>query len=98
MLHEQQLDFLGADLLPAAVDDVLDPALDRQVPLAVDGADRDEVAGAVEPVAGERAGVVLGRVEVAAQRVRAGAAQLTDLAVVDLGLAGHLEHLVLIQR
>jgi hypothetical protein len=86
VLHEQQLHFLGADLLPAAVNDVLDPSLHRQVPLAADGADRDQVAGAVEAVAGERPGVVLGSVEVAAKRVRAGAAQLTDLPVVDLGL------------
>ena len=60
MAQQQQLDLLGVDLLAAAVDQVLDAALDGDVALAVDHRDRGEVAGAVEAVGGEGARVVLG--------------------------------------
>jgi hypothetical protein len=77
--QQQQFHLFGVDLLAAPVDDVLDPALDADVPLAADLPDAGQVTGAVEAVGRERPRVVGGRVEVAAQRVRAAAAQLADL-------------------
>ena len=76
--QDEVLHLLRADLLAAPVDQVLDPALDhvvagRQLP--------EQVTGPVEPVRGERPRVVLGRAEVAAQRVRAADDQLAGLAV-----------------
>src|SRR5262249_48514044 len=63
-----------------------------EVPLAADLADRGQVTGAVEAVGGERPGVARGRVEVSAQRVRAAAAQLADLAVGKSGVGARLEN------
>ena len=79
--QQQQFHLFGIDLLPAPANDVLDPALDGDVPLAADLADRGQVAGAVEAVRGECPGVVRRRVEVSAHGVRAPAAQLADLPV-----------------
>ena len=96
--EHQQLHLLGVDLLAAAVDQVLDAALDGDAALAVDRRDRGEVAGAVEAVGGEGARVVLRRVEVAAQRVRPAAAQLPHLPVGHLGLGAGFEHADLVVR
>src|SRR5882757_5655338 len=63
--QQQALDLFGVDLLAAAADYVLDPAVDGQVAPAVVREHRGEVAGAVEAVRGERDGVVLRGVEVA---------------------------------
>ena len=79
--QEQELDLLGVDLLPATVDDVLDPPLDEQVLLALERAPARQVAGAVEAVAGEGGEVVLGSGVVAGDRVGPTAAELADLAV-----------------
>jgi len=76
--QDEVLHLLRADLLAAPVDQVLDPALDHVVAGRRLG---EQVAGAVEAVRGERAGIVLGRAEVAAQRVRAADDQLAGLAV-----------------
>src|SRR5207237_10351874 len=61
--QQQQFNLFGVDLLAAPVDDVLDPALDADVPLAADLADRGQVTGAVEAVGCERTKDVRGRVE-----------------------------------
>src|SRR4029077_12464786 len=96
--QQQQFHLAGVDLLAAPVDDVLDPALDADVPLAGDLTDRGQVTGAVEAVRSERPGVVRGRVEVSAHRVRAAAAQLADPAVGKLGGGARLEDPDLVQR
>jgi len=67
--QQQQFHLCGIDLLATPVDDVLDPALDADVPLAVDLTDRGQVAGAVEAVRSERPGVMRGRVEVSSPPV-----------------------------
>ena len=79
--QDQVLDLLGADLLAAAVDQVLLAALDHVVAGRVPP---HQVARAVEAVGGERAGVVLRRAEVAAQRVGPAAGQLADFAAAHL--------------
>src|SRR5439155_1130580 len=96
--QQQQFDLCGIDLLAAPVDDVFDPALDADVPLAADLTDRGQVPGAVEAVRSERPGVVRGRVEVSAHRVRAAAAQLADLAVGKFGDRARLEDPDLVHR
>ncbi len=85
MRDDVALDLLGRDALPAAVDRVLDAPGDDEVPgleLA------DEVAAAVEAVAGERRRVVLGGAVVAAQRVRAAREQLAGLTALDVVAVG----------
>ena len=78
MAQDQILDLLGADLLAAAVDEVLLATFDHVV------AGRmfpQQVTASVKAVGGERTLVVLGGAEVAAQRVRAARQQFADLAV-----------------
>src|SRR5690606_6687098 len=71
------LHLVRRDLLAAAVDLVLDPALDGDV---AGGGHADHVAGAVEAVRGERPGVVLGCPVVAADGVGAAGEQLAGFA------------------
>ncbi len=54
MAQEKALDLLGADLLAAAIDQVLQAALDHEAPLATESADGDQVPGAVEALAGSQ--------------------------------------------
>ena len=77
MLQDQVLDLLGADLLAAAVDQVLLAALHHVVPRRMLP---HQIARAVEAVGRERPRVVLRRAVVAAQRVRSARAELADLA------------------
>ncbi len=76
--QDQVLDLLGADLLAAAVDQVLLAALDDVVARRMLA---HQVARAIEAVGRELARVVLGHAVVAAQRVRAAARQFADFAV-----------------
>ena len=77
MRQDQILDFLGADLLAAAVDQVLLAALDHVVAGRVLA---HQIARAIEAVRGEGLRVVLGRAVIAAQRVGSARAELADLA------------------
>ncbi|WP_344449386.1 hypothetical protein [Acrocarpospora macrocephala] len=98
MAHQQRLDFLGAHLLPTAVDEVLQSALNADAALAAHGPDRDEVAGAVETVGGERRGVDVGGVEVAPDGVGPATGELSDSAIRHLGFRARLEHPELVVR
>ena len=77
MRQDQVLDLLGADLLAAAVDQVLLAALDHVV---ARGMLAHQIARAVEAVGGESRGVVLGRAVISAQRVGPAAAEFADFA------------------
>ena len=66
MRDDQVLQFFRADLLAAAIDQVLDATFHDQIAVVPS----DEVAAAVPSVAGETAPIVLGRSEVSAQCVR----------------------------
>src|SRR5260221_14792400 len=92
MREDQILDLLGADLLPAAVDEVLLPAFDHVIARRVQA---HQVAGTVEAVGRELPRIVFGYAVVAAQRIRPAAGQLTDFAPGDLpALFVHELHLV----
>src|SRR5260370_2486344 len=94
---EEAVELVGGDLLAAAADDVLQPAVDGKVALAVKGEHGRQVARAVEAVRGERDGVVLGGVEVARDCVRSAATQLPGGAVGKVLLGARLENSHLIQ-
>src|ERR1019366_10091201 len=73
-------DFLATDLFAAAIDDVLQTALDEQI--AVDPT--HHVAHAVVAGVGERSAVFFRSVIVAANGIRAAANQLADRAIRDV--------------
>src|ERR1035437_1892708 len=73
-------DFLATDLFAAAIDDVLQTALDEQI--AVDPP--YHVAHAVVAVVGERSAVFFRSIVVAANGIRAAADQLADRAIEDV--------------
>src|SRR5581483_6423442 len=79
--EDEVLDLLGADLLPAAVDEVLLAPLDHVVARRMAA---HQVAGAVEAVRRELLRVVFRHAVVAAQRVRPAAGELADLSRRDL--------------
>src|SRR5207244_7906937 len=79
--QDQVLDFFRADLLAAAVDQILLAALHDDISTRVHA---HHVAGAVEAVVGEGRAIVLGGPVVATDRIGPAALELPDLAGRDL--------------
>ena len=77
MAQNQLFDLFGTDLFRAAIDQVLLAAFDDVVSGRVLP---HQIAAAIKAVGGEGAGVVLWRAVIAAERVRAAAAQFADFA------------------
>lgn len=78
MSQDQILNLLRVDLLPTAIDEILDAAFHQ---VGAGGVVAHQIAGSVEPVRGELSGVVVADSVVSPEGVGATHGELADLAV-----------------
>ena len=72
-----RFDFLSVDLFAAAIDQVFDSSFDDEIPGRVEP---HKVAGAIKAISSERFAIALGRIEVAANRVRSATPEFANFS------------------
>ena len=85
MRDQVRFDFLSVDLFAAAIDQVFYSSLDDEITGRIEP---HEIPGAIEAISSERFAIALGRMEVAANRVRTATPKFANFSARDVGSVG----------